>query len=162
MVSVLLSLVACTPEESAPETSSREDAIPADGIKMTPELDKLPPILHSDEYYEPVPLGSTVNTAGAEDSPFITPDGKTLYFVFVPDPNVPVEEQLLDGVAGIYVSLKEAAQWTEAERVILQDVGKLSLDGCQFILGNVMWFCTDREGNYRGVDIWTAEFVDGE
>ena len=49
---------------------------------MTPELDKLPPILHSDEYHEPVPLGSTVNTAGAEDSPFITLDGKTLYFVF--------------------------------------------------------------------------------
>ena len=129
---------------------------------MTPELDKLPPILHSDEYYKPVPLGSAVNTAGAEDSPFITPDGQTLYFFFTPDPDVPAEEQLFDGATGIYVSRKEAGQWTGAERIILQYPGELALDGCQFVLGNIMWFCTAREGNYRGVDFWTTEFIDGD
>ena len=45
-----------------------------------------------------------VNTAGAEDSPFVTPDGQTLYFFFTPDVRVPAEQQLLDGVTGIWVT----------------------------------------------------------
>jgi hypothetical protein len=32
-----------------------------------------------------------VNTAGGEDSPFVTPDGNTLYYVFTPDVNIPAE-----------------------------------------------------------------------
>jgi hypothetical protein len=47
-----------------------------------------------------------VNTAGAEDSPFITPDGNTLIFFFPSDPNIPAEDQLGDGVTGIYISYK--------------------------------------------------------
>jgi len=137
---------------------SRLDALPANAIKMTPEVDTLPPKLHSDEYMEPIPLSSVVNTAGGEDSAFIMPDGMTLYFFFTPDVNVPAQKQLLDGVTGIYVSQKQNEQWTIPVRVVLQDAKELSLDGCVFVQGNtILWFCSARKGNYRGVDMWTAE-----
>jgi hypothetical protein len=48
---------------------SRESKIPADAVKMSPESDTYPPLLHSDEYEQPVPL-AVINTEGAEDSPF--------------------------------------------------------------------------------------------
>jgi hypothetical protein len=102
-----------------------------------------------------------VNTAGAEDSPFITPDGSALYFFFTPDPKVPVEQQVIDGVTGIYSSRKEDGFWSKAERVILQDPDKLSLDGCQFVQVDVIWFCSAREG-YAGIHWFTAEFNDGK
>ena len=84
----------------------RESTIPADAIKVTPETDVNPPKSKSPDYADPVPLPAPVNTAGAEDSPFITPDGNTLYFFFTPDVRVPVEKQILDNVTGIYVSHK--------------------------------------------------------
>ena len=43
----------------------------------------------------------------------------------------------------------------------LQDPGKLSLDGCEFVLGNKMWFCSAREG-YTGLHWFTAEFKNGK
>ena len=58
----------------------REAAIPDNAIKMGPDGDPAPPILHLDEWQNPVPLPGTVNSAGAEDSPFITPDGQKLFF----------------------------------------------------------------------------------
>ncbi len=54
-----------------------------------------------------VPLGSGVNTAGAEDSAFIIPDGNTVYFWFTPDPGIPAQKQIIDGVTGIYVPRKD-------------------------------------------------------
>lgn len=141
-------------------TRSRESAIPNDAVKMTPSMDVFPPILHSSEWFEPVPLSSVINTAGAEDSPFILPDGSALYFFFTPDVRVPVEKQVLDGVTGIYVSKWVNGSWTAAERVVLQDAGKLALDGAEFVQGNVMWFASAREG-YIGVNLFTAEFQNG-
>ena len=138
----------------------RESTIPEDAIKMTPEIDKLPPILHSNEYEEPVPMPYPINTKGAEDSPFITPDGNNFYVWFTPDPNIPPQEQLTDGVTGIYWSKKAGGIWQEPERVILND--DLSLDGCLFVQGNQMWFCSARTGNKRELDIYTAELVDVE
>ena len=128
---------------------------------MTPGTDLLPPTLHSDEYRSPVPLPRTINSAGAEDSAFILPDGKTLYFFFTPDPKIPPEKQVIDGVTGIYVTRKESGTWTKPERVILQDPGKLALDGCEFVQGTTMWFCSAREG-YTGVNIFMAESRDGK
>jgi hypothetical protein len=139
----------------------RDTAIPDDARKITPAEDLFPPILHSDEWLSPIPLGSPINTAGAEDSPFITPDGKLFLFFFTPDVRIPVEKQLLDGSTGIYVSNMVNGSWSEPERVILQDTGKMSLEGCHFLQGEVFWFCTAREGNFRGVDLWTAEYRDG-
>ncbi len=140
---------------------TRESAIPSDAVKMTPTTDVHPPILHSSEWDGPVPLSSAINTAGAEDSPFILPDGNTLYFFFTPDVSIPAEKQVLDGVTGIYVSKRVNGSWPAAERVILQDPGKLALDGAEFVQGNVMWFASAREG-YTGVNLFTAEFLNGK
>jgi hypothetical protein len=151
-----------TPDEVAFPLKNRVDAIPAHAAKISPEEDLFPPQLHSDAWEQPIPVPGRINTAGAEDSPFITPDGKTLTFFFTPDPNIPAEDQLLDGVTGLYISHKVNGEWDEPERVFLQDPGKLSLDGCQFLQGNSLWFCSAREGNYRGVDLWHAEFIEGK
>ncbi len=80
-----------------------------------------------DEYADPVPvpLPYPVNTAGAEDSAFIMPDGETLYVWFTPNVANPPEIQLTDGLTGIYVHHKKNDQWGPAERVILQDAGIL-------------------------------------
>lgn len=138
----------------------RESAIPHESKKITPATDMLPPVLHSTEYKPSVPLPYPVNTAGAEDSAFISPDGKTLYFFFTPDPKIPPEKQLLDTVTGIYVTRKEGSTWSKPERVVLQDPGRLALDGCEFVLGTTMWFCSAREG-YTGVNMFTAELKGG-
>jgi hypothetical protein len=108
----------------------------------------------------PVPLPYPVSTTGAEDSAFIMPDGNTLYFFFTPDVSVPVEKQVLDEVTGIYVSKKSNGSWGKPERVILQDSGKLSLDGAECIQGGTMWFASAREG-YTGLHWFTAECIDG-
>jgi len=70
---------------------------------------------------------------------------------------VPVEKQILDGVTGIWMSRRVGGAWQEPERVWLQDPGKLSGDGCEFIQGNTMWFCTVREG-YTGIHWARAEW----
>lgn len=141
---------------------SRLSKIPVIAVKITLETDIYPPQLHSEEWEKPVQLSAQINTAGAEDSPFITPDGNTLYFFFTPDPNIPAEKQLLDKVTGIWVSKKQSdGSWGEAERVVLQDNGKLSLDGCEFVQGNKIWFCSAREG-YEGINWFTAEFENGK
>jgi hypothetical protein len=143
------------------ELPTRESAIPDGAVKVTPETDLFPPILHSDQWIQPVPLAEAINTAGGEDSPFVTLDGKTLYFFFTPNVTVPAKQQLLDGVTGIYVSRKQNGAWNTAERVILQDAGKLALDGAAFVQDNTMWFASAREG-YIGVNLFTAQFTDGK
>jgi len=42
----------------------------------------------------------------------------------------------------------------------LQDPGKLALDGCEFVLGEIMWFCSAREG-FTGINWFTAEYKNG-
>jgi hypothetical protein len=147
--------------QEAPELPTRDSAIPASAVKITPEADFYPPILHSDGWLQPVPLSDAINTAGGEDSAFVMPDGDTLYFFFTPDVNIPAEQQVSDGVTGIYVSKKQNGEWSTAERVILQDHGKLALDGAEFVQGNIMWFASAREG-YTGVNYFTAEYKDGK
>jgi len=157
-------LLACGPsqEQDLPVIRTRDEAIPAVAVKVSPSTDAHPPILHSDEFGQPVPLASAVNSAGAEDSAFILPDGRTLYFFFTPDVGIPPEKQLLDGVTGIWVSRKDAGAWQEAKRVVLQDGNQLSLDGAAFVQGDKMWFASARQGNLRGVDMWTATCKDGK
>jgi len=133
-------------EQTEQPPIDRESKIPADAVKITPAMDFYPPILHSDEYEDPVPMLYPINTAGAEDSAFIMPDGNTLYLFFTPDVDVSYK---VDGI------------WQEPERIILQDSGKLALDGCLFVRGDEMLFCSAREG-YTGVNWFTAEFEDGE
>lgn len=135
------------PDATPTPKRTRAEAIPRNALKMTPELDALPPQLHSDAYHAPVPLSGVINTAGGEDSAFTMPDGSALYFWFTPDVSIPPEKQLLDGVTGIYVSQKRNGQWNEPQRIFVQDSDELSLDGCPFVEGNRMWFCSARKGN---------------
>jgi hypothetical protein len=103
-----------------------------------------------------------INTAGGEDSPFISKDGQLFFFFFTPDVRVPAERQLIDSVTGIYVSHRLNDGWAEPVRVMLQDPGELSLDGCEFYQDGQLWFCTVRLGLMREIDIWLADFMDGQ
>ena len=145
--------------QSGSSLPARETLIPRDAVKVSAESDENPPLLYSDEFEPPVPLPGEVNTAGAEDSVFITPDGLQLYFFFTPDLNIPAEKQILDGVTGLYVSHKEGNSWGEPQRILLQEPGKLALDGCEFVQDGVLWFCSSREG-YEGIHWFTARMVD--
>lgn len=143
------------------QTISRYDKIPTTSIKVTPETDLHPPKSYSSDYSDPIPVKGKINSAGAEDSPFILPDGNTFYFFFTPDVNVPVEKQILDGVTGVWVSKKINGEFNEPERVILQDSGKLAMDGCEFVQNDVIWVCSVREG-YTGIHWFTAGFKDNK
>jgi len=140
-------------------TVTRAESIPADAVKRTPETDEYPPILHSDEWETPVPVGIPVNTAGAEDSPFIPADRDELYIFFTPDVRVPAERQLLDSVTGIYVSEYINGSFGEPERVWLEDPGKLSMEGAEFVQGSTMLYVSAREG-YTGLHWFSAEFIE--
>ncbi len=147
-------------EEEGAKPVDRETKIPLDAVKMTPTTDAFPPVLHSKAYEDPIPVPYPINTAGAEDSPFITPEGDAFYFFFTPDVEVPVEQQLRDGVTGIYVAYREGATWTKPQRVPLQYRDRLALDGCVFVQNDTMWFCSAREG-YTGVRFFTAQYEAG-
>jgi hypothetical protein len=162
---ILALLLAACEQESKQKAEypnvDRESKIPADITKRGPDTDQTPPILHSAEFEAPVPLPYPVSTAGAEDSPFILPDGGTLYFFFTPDVRVPPERQILDEVTGIWVTLNVGGTWSKAQRVWLEAPGKLSLDGAVCVQGSEMWFASAREG-YTGVNMFTAELVNGK
>jgi hypothetical protein len=158
---IALSMVACgclggsDPKEH-PDID-RESKIPTDIAKRTPDSDPHPPIKLTDEFTDPIPVAYPVNTAGAEDSPFVLPDGNTLYFFFTPDVRIPVEKQLLDDVTGVYIAHRTNGTWSVPERLWLQDPGKLSLDGAVCVQGDEMWFASAREG-YTGVNMFTASW----
>ena len=63
---------------------NRHEKIPSSASKMTPDQDKMPPILHSQEFEKPIPMPGKINTAGGEDSSFIPDDGSAFYFFFTP------------------------------------------------------------------------------
>lgn len=134
-------------------------AIPASAVKMTPDDDLNKPVIHSDLWEQPVPMPGPVNSAGAEDSPFITANGTWFFFFFTPDVAVPVNEQLLDGLTGIWWTKKVGDVWSSPEKVVLCD--DVSLDGAEFVLGEKIWFASVRAGNLGEIDVYTAEYEDG-
>ncbi len=138
----------------------RHDKLPADIVKRTPATDIYPPVLHSDEFEDPIPLPGPINTNGAEDSPFILPDGKTMYFFFTPDVRIQPDKQLLDSVSGVWVSHLSGGEWDEAERLWLNAPGVLSLDGAVCVQEDEMWFASAREG-FADVNMFTATWQDG-
>lgn len=146
-------------DDAVDDRPTRGEAIPEAAVKMNPQSDSFPPILHSSEWEDPVPMPGPVNTAGAEDSPFISPDGDTFWFFFTPDVDVPPEKQLIDEVTGIWWCEKVNESWTEPNRIILND--DVALDGAEFVLDDTMWFASVRVGNYGEIDYYTAE-LDGD
>jgi hypothetical protein len=154
-LAVLFVLLGCRTSTEPGDSPSREDTIPDDAVKMTEETDLHPPVIHSPDWEEPVPMEGPVNTAGAEDAPVISRDGGTFYFFFTPDVDVPPEEQVLDGVTGIWVSSREGDAWSEPRRVLLGH--GLALDGPLCLQGDTLWFASFREGNHgENGDIWIA------
>jgi hypothetical protein len=153
----ILAILACEPSTPTPAPVDRYSLLPK--TKYTPESDFWPPTI-IDGWSQPVPIPYPVNTSGGEDSPFILPDNKTLYFFFTPDVSVPAEKQLLDGLTGIWLTHRTGETWSEPERVRLSDPGKLALDGCEFVTGDQMYFCTVREG-YTGIQWFSAVFQNG-
>jgi len=159
---IFLAILACgqTPPTTIPTPiADRLSAIPAEAVKVTPADDFWPPSAATG-WSQPVPMPGLVNTAGAEDSPFITADGNDFYFFFTPDVRVPAEKQLLDGVTGIWIAHRNGDTWSEPARVRLENPGTLALDGCEFVSGNLMYFCTTREG-YTGIQWFSADFKNG-
>ena len=164
LLTFLIIILSCTsqaPEKEGVLPPDRLSKIPESAVKIKPVDDLFPPILHSDLWHKPMPMSSTINSKGGEDSPFITPDGKDFYFFFTPDVSKEASLQLTDEVTGIYWSKRKGDNWTEPTRVVLQDRGELSLDGCLFVRGDVMWFCSAREGNMREIDFYIARLKDG-
>lgn len=172
---LVLTLLAILPaagcnSASGPSTPpSREDSIPPGAVKMTPETDFSPPALHSADWEDPVPMPGPVNTAGVEDAPVITRDGDRFMFFFTPDGNVPAEQQLVDGVTGVWWCETSSGggnraaaggSWTEPDRAELSS--GLALDGPFSCPGDTLWFGSFRPGNYlTDGDIYTAEFRNG-
>ncbi len=135
---------------------TRYESISVEAPKYSPDNDIYPPVLHSDNWQVPVPLDNPVNSAGAEDNPVIMPDGKTLYYFFTPDVNVPPDKQILDGVTGIWVTKRNGGNWSEPQRVVLNN--DLSLDSAMVVIEDTMWFISARTGNYRTIDLYTATY----
>ena len=159
---LLPALGACAPHPpTAAAIHSRQASIPPGAVRCLPERDPHPPVVHADGWLPPVPLPAPINTAGVEDSPFLTPDGRTLLFFFTPSHHIPAERQVLDGVSGLYISRRQDNGWSEPLRLVLQDPGLLALDGCPFLLGDSLWFCSARPGNLRSVDLWIATLRSG-
>jgi hypothetical protein len=150
-------LPGCTDTPSEPyceDPPTRAEAIPADAVKMTPATDLRPPVIHSGEWDDPVPLPGPVNTAGVEDAPVVSRDGTTLYFFWTPDASVPAEEQVLDCVTGVWISMNRGRGWTEPERALLSD--DHALDGPLSEQDGTLWFASFRGGTYGDGDIYTA------
>ena len=140
-------------------TADRYASIPQWAPKYTPENDTHPPVLHSSGWLQPVPMAGPINTAGAEDSPFVTPDGNSFFLFFTPNLRIDASQQIGDGVTGIWWSTRTASGWSDPVRVYLGS--DYSLDGCEFVQGDIMTFCSVRVGNYRSVDLYTARLVNG-
>lgn len=162
---IILSLVAGCAVLQSNNTDTvltdRLSEIPDDIVKILPEDDMFPPVLHSDLWIEPIPMPYPINSAGGEDSPFITPDGKNFYFFFTPDVRKEPGYQITDGTTGIYWSKRNGEIWETPQRVVLQDKNELSLDGCVFVQDDLMWFCSARDGNSRDIDFYIAHLKDG-
>ncbi len=144
------------PLASLATSPTRLSAIPPGAIKYTPADDPWPPTA-APGWSQPVPLDAPVNTAGGEDSPFLTADGQRLYFFFTPDVRVPAAKQLLDGVTGIWLARRSGDGWTEPTRVQLAPPGEPHLDGCPCAWNELLYFCSARQGNLRDVDLYVAQ-----
>ena len=164
LIAAAASLAGCGGSTDPSTPADRHAAIPQNAVKVTPQTDVFPPVVHDPAWSDAVPLEGTVNTAGGEDSPFVSPDGSVFLFWFTPDVSVPAENQVADGVTGIWVALEDGVRaghagfgraLDEPTFVDLSDVP--SLEGCPTLFGDDLWFCSIRGGNHGEHDVWFAE-----
>ena len=100
---------------------------------------------------EPVRLSKTINTTGVEESVFIHPDGKTLYFSSNGHPGM--------GGLDIFMSKKdEKGEWTTPVNLgypinTFSDENSLTVGAN----GDIAYFASDREGGFGGLDLYQFE-----
>lgn len=162
VIVVIIAVIAITSpnEEEAVTNEDRLSSIPSTAVKMGTSNDSFAPVVHSSLWSQPVPMPGPVNTAGAEDSPFITPNGSWFFFFFTPDMNIPAQEQLTDGVTGIWWTSLVNGTWSPPEKIVLND--DVSMDGAECVVGTTMWFASVRAGNMGEIDVYSAEYVKGK
>ncbi len=150
---LVLLLAACADDPAPTRAESLEGR-----TKVDPVDDLYPPLLapgFEAQFEDPVPVPGGVNTAGAEDSPFVAEGG--LYFFFTPDPGIPAGQQVTDGVTGIWwISADDGATGDDEARVVLADEDGTAMDGCPALHRGTLWFCSIRAGNANEIDWWTA------
>ncbi len=100
---------------------------------------------------EPESLGKNVNTSGTDISPFIHPDGRTLYFVSDGHPGM--------GKSDIYLSRRQAdGTWGKAENLGYP----INTEEKEFSLivstdGKTAYFASDRENGLGKTDLYQFE-----
>jgi hypothetical protein len=103
------------------EQQSRQDSIDEHDIKYTPEMDLYPPVIHSNEWADPIPMPGPVNTARREDACFITPNGDELWFTRESSKEYPSPV--------VYRSIKdEHGNWSSPEEIVSNFAGEPTLD----------------------------------
>lgn len=108
--------------------------------------------LQDDESWsEPINLGDSINTTGEERTPFIHPDGRTLYFSSTGHPGM--------GGADLFVArMNQAGIWSKPENIGYPVNTKL--DEINLVInskGNEAYISAERENGYGNIDIYRFE-----
>lgn len=110
-------------------------------------------ILTDEGWSKPKPLSNVINTPGNEESVFIHPDGKTLYFSSDGHPGM--------GGLDIFVSKKDQeGNWSTP--INLGYPINTHKDENSLIVspdGRIAYFASDREGGYGDLDLYTFELT---
>ena len=108
-------------------------------------------LLDDGTWTKPINLGPNINTAGDEDAPYITPDGRHLYFASTGHNSI--------GDYDIFVSeLDEFGTWGPAQNLgypvntIFDDIFFYPVDS------STAFFASNRPGGYGSADIYKVEF----
>ncbi len=103
----------------------------------------------------PVNIGDSINTEGDEQSPFIHPDGRTLYFCSTGHPG-------LGGYDIFYSHMDDNGNWSSAKN-IGYPINSNKEEGFLFVngMGNKAYFASDQHGGKGGMDIYSFDLYEG-
>lgn len=99
----------------------------------------------------PVPVEGGVNTPFDEGSPYVTPDGNTMYYTSCKN----IKGQSLG--CRIYFTNMEDGKWSVPKEVVLFRDSSISVGHpCLSPDGRELYFSSDKSGGFGGKDIWKA------